>query len=97
MLRPKLIIDPPKWVPGPFRAAKQPPAVPTQHQPRVKYYTATGSESLAGLAEQYYGNPREAVRIFNANRFGMLRDDRTMGMLRNASETLEAGTILLIP
>lgn len=97
MLRPKLPIDPPKWVPGPFRAPKQPPGIPAQRQPSFRYYMTTGSETLAGLAEMFYGNPREAVRIFNANRLGMLRDDRAMGFLRTPQDALAAGSTLLIP
>lgn len=97
MLRPKLAIDPPKWVPGPFRAPKQPPGIPVQRRVAARYYTVTGSETLAGLAERYYGNPREAVRIFNANRIGSLRDDRQWGFLRTPGDSLSAGTVLLIP
>lgn len=97
MLRPKLLIDPPKWVPGPYRPPTQPPMLPTQHLPTNRYYIARGTESLAGLAELYYNNPREATRIFNANRMGMLRSDHAMGMLRTPSDPLPAGAVLLIP
>lgn len=90
-------VTPPSNVPGPHRSAKQPPAVPTQVLPHVRYYTATGSESLRGLAEVFYGNPREVTRIFNANRWGTLRDDKTMGFLRSLDDALPAGTVLLIP
>lgn len=90
-------MKPPSWVPGPFRAPRQPPAVPTQSLPRVRYHTATGAESLRGLAEQFYGNSREAVRIFNANRAGALRDDRTPGFLTSLDDVLPPGSILLIP
>jgi nucleoid-associated protein YgaU len=90
-------IRPPSSVPGPHRIPKSPPAIPTQHLPGVRYYTAQGSETLRGLAEAFYGNGREAQRIFNANRFGMLRDDKTMGVLRTMEDTLPAGTVLLIP
>lgn len=97
MLRKQLPIDPPTWVPGPFQPAKQPPGVPTQHQPHLRYYTATGSENLAGLAERFYGNKMEAVRIFNANRAGRLREDKAEGILHSPQDRLLSGTILLIP
>jgi hypothetical protein len=90
-------LRPPSNVPGPYRPAKQPPAIPTQHLPGARYYTTTGSETLRGLAETYYGNPKEAVRIFNANRWGMNRADRTPGFLRTLDDTLPPGTVLLIP
>lgn len=98
MLRPKLVIDPPKSVPGPFVPPSQPPMLPTVHaKSTARYYVARGTESLAGLAELYYNNPREATRIFNANRIGMLRSDHAMGMLRSPQDPLPAGAVLLIP
>lgn len=98
MLRKNTVVEPPRWVPGPFRPPTQPPMLPTVHKGvTYRYYTARGSESLAGLAELYYGNPREATRIFNANRIGMLRSDHAMGMLRSPQDQIPAGTVLLIP
>lgn len=97
MLRPKLVIDPPSWATHTVKPTKQPPTVPATRLPSVRYYTTTGSETLAGLAERYYGNPLEAQRIFNANRIGALRDDRAMGFLRSPSDPLTAGMVLLIP
>lgn len=90
-------MKPPAWVPGPFRPPRQPPAVPTQALPHARFHTATGTETLRGLAEQFYGNPREAVRIFNANRAGILRDDRTPGFLTSLDDVLPTGAVLLIP
>lgn len=97
MLSPALPINPPTSVPGPFRQAKLPPSVPTQRLPQHRFHTASGTDTLAGLAERFYANPKEAVRIFNANRFGMLRDDRATGMLRSLQDIPPAGTVLLIP
>jgi len=97
MLSPTLPVNPPTSVPGPFRQAKLPPSVPTQRLPQRRYYTANGTDTLAWLADRFYANPKEAVRIFNANRFGMLREDRATGMLRSLQDVPEAGTVLLIP
>jgi nucleoid-associated protein YgaU len=90
-------MKPPSSVPGSFQPPRQPPTVPTQSLPHVRYYTTTGSETLAGLAERFYGNTREATRIYNANRYGSLRADRTPGVLHTLNDQLEAGVILLIP
>jgi nucleoid-associated protein YgaU len=75
----------------------QPPGVPVQRLPQVRYYTVQGGESLAALAQNFYGNDREAVRIFNANRQGSLRADKTPGFLRSTNTPLEVGMILLVP
>lgn len=90
-------MKPPSSVPGPFQAPAPPPGLPTQSLPRARYYTVRGSESLAGLAEQLYGNRKEAARIFNANRVGQVRADRTPGILLNMDDELPTGAILLIP
>lgn len=90
-------LRPPSSVPGAYRPPRNPPTVPTQSLPNVRYYTATGAETLRGLAETFYGNPREVTRIFNANRWGSLRDDKTPGFLRSLEDTLPAGTVLVIP
>lgn len=97
MLRPQLVIDPPSWATRTFQPAQEPPRKGAVRLPSARYYTVTGTETLAGLAERYYGNPLEAQRIFNANRLGALRDDRVMGFLRTPSDPLTAGMILLIP
>jgi hypothetical protein len=93
----RLTLRPPSSVPGTYRPSKQPPGIPAMSLPHVRYYVTNGSETLAGLAETYYGNKQEAQRIFNANRAGGLREDRTTGFLRNLSEPLSAGLNLIIP
>lgn len=80
-----------------FQRPAPPPGLPAQRLPSVRYHVATGSETLYGLAQSFYGNPREAARIYNANRAGTIRDDKTQGMLMGMNGPLEAGTILLIP
>lgn len=88
---------PPKWVPGSYRAPQQPPGIPPQRLPGVRYYYPVGNETLADLAKMFYGNPREATRIFNANRSGMIRSDRAPGFLLTLNDNVPAGTAVLIP
>lgn len=92
-----MALRPPKHVPGPFRPPGTPPGIPTQHLPRIRYHTVAGGETLASLAENYYGNPREATRIFNANRADVFRADRTYGFLLSLNDSLPTGGTLLIP
>lgn len=88
---------PPKSVPGPFKPPKQPPGIPAQRLPGVRYHYPSGNESLGELATRYYGNPREATRIFNANRAGLNRSDRSPGFLLTLHDRLPPGVPLLIP
>lgn len=97
MLPPNLIINPPKSVPGTYREPNQPPLVPAQRLPHVRYHAMRGNETLADLAQMYYGNIREAIRIFNANRVGQLREDRSPGVLITVHDTPPTGTHLVIP
>ncbi len=93
----EMTLRPPKSVPGPYIAPAGPPLVPSQTLPHMRYFTPTGAETLGEIAARYYGNPREAVRIFNANRSGLLRDDRTPGFLLTLHDVLPVGQPLVIP
>lgn len=88
---------PPVSVPGPHRPAAPPPGIPTQHLPAVRYYYPRGNETLADVSQIYFNNPREAVRIYNANRVGFLRSDRSPGFLLTLNDILPAGAPLVIP
>lgn len=88
---------PPTSVPGTFKPPVQPPGIPAQRLPSVRYFYPTGNESLGEIAQRYYGSPREAVRIFNANRVGLNRSDRSPGFLLTLNDRLPIGVPLLIP
>lgn len=88
---------PPKWVPGPFRPPSQPPGIPTQRLPGVRYFHPQGNETLAEIAQQFYGNSREATRVFNANRAGTIRADKSDGFLLTLNDLLPAGVPIVIP
>lgn len=90
-------LKPPTSVPGPHKPAAQPPGIPAQRLPGVRYYYPRGYETLSELAQMYYGNPREAARIFNANRVGKIRSDRSPGFLLTLNDILPTGVPLLIP
>lgn len=95
MQRPGL--RPPSSVPGPYRGPLQPPGIPAQRLPGARYWIAQGNETLAWLAQQLYGNPREATRLFNANRAGVIRSDKTPGFLTSLHDRIPAGTPVLLP
>lgn len=97
MLRPSLPLLPPTAVPGPYVPPRTPPGIPAQRLPSARYYYPNGNETLADIARGFYGNPREAVAIFNANRSGVIRADRSPGFLLNLNDLIPAGTALLIP
>lgn len=88
---------PPKSVPGVYIPPAPPPGIPAQRLPSVRYYYPNGNETLNDVARKFYGNPREAARIFNANRSGMLRDDRAPGFLLTMNDILPAGVPLVLP
>ena len=91
------MLEPASHVQGPVQPRTTMPGVPAQRQPGARYHIATGAETLYGLAQEIYGNPREAVRIYNANRSGVIRDDRAMGFLDNINAPLPVGALILIP
>lgn len=90
-------LNAPTSVPGPYRPPASPPGIPTQRLPSARYYIPRGNETLAEIAMLYYNNPRDAVRILNANIAGRLRDDKTPGFLLTLNDQLQPGTALLIP
>lgn len=81
------MLRPPTWVNGPYVPPATPPPVPRQRQPQARWWIVRQGETLRGLAERMYGNHREAVRIYNANR----------GTLSTMDDFIPAGTTLLIP
>jgi nucleoid-associated protein YgaU len=91
------LLPPPSWVPGPHKAAPPPATngvgVATPHVAR--WHVVQPGETLWGIARQYYHNPGEWVRIFNANRDGVTRPDNTFGAL--TSNDVLAGERLHIP
>lgn len=88
---------PPTSVPGPFKPAAPPPGIPAQRLPGVRYYYPRGNETLSDLGRMFYGNPREATAIYNANRAGMIRADRAPGFLLTLNDLLPTGVPLVIP
>jgi nucleoid-associated protein YgaU len=88
---------PPKSVPGPYNAPAAPPGIPAQRLPGVRYYYPNGNETLDDVARKFYGNPREAVALFNANRSGQLRADRAPGFLLTLNDLLPPGVPLVLP
>jgi nucleoid-associated protein YgaU len=81
------MLKPPSSVPGPFRPPAQPPGIAAQRKPMVRMWQVGEGETLHGLAQRFYGNSREAIRIFNANR----------DVLRNTESPLLVGSQLRIP
>ncbi len=91
-------LKPPSSVGTAFRRAKMPPGLPVQRLPALRYHTVTGSdETLYGLAQEWYGNAKDYVRIYNANRVGIIRDDSTPGFIANYDQPLPVGALVLIP
>jgi nucleoid-associated protein YgaU len=91
------ILPPPSWVPGPHKATPPPapngPGVVTPHVAR--WHIVESGETLWGIAQRFYKNPSDWVRIFNANRDGVTRPDNTVGSLTN--NTVLPGERLHIP
>lgn len=83
--------------PGSYRIPKLPPGTPAQRNPGYRYHIATGTETLYGLAQELYGNPRRAVDIYNTNRSGRIRDDRAPGFISDINAPLPVGAIVLLP
>lgn len=81
------ILPPPSSVPGPFRPT--PPPIPNSAgvvTPHVaRWHVVQPGETLYSLARHYYRNPGEWVRIFNANREGVYRPDKTPGTLTDST------------
>lgn len=91
-------LKPPSSAGKPFKRAPAPPGLPVQRLPALRYHTVSGSgETLYGLAQEWYGNAREGVRIYNANRVGIIRDDKTPGFITNLDAPLPIGALVLIP
>lgn len=91
-------LKPPSSVGGAYRRPKEPPGLPVQRLPALRYHQVQGSnETLYGLAQEWYGNPKDAQRIYNANRTGVIRDDSTPGFIENFNAVLPIGSLLLIP
>lgn len=88
---------PPKWVPGPFVPSRMPPGIPAQRMPSLRYWQTGQNDTLQGIALRVYGNAREYVRIFNANRLGSVREDRSPGFLVNPDAPVTPGTVLIVP
>jgi hypothetical protein len=90
-------MPPPSSVGGAFQRPQTPPGLPAQRLPAMRYHTATGAETLYGLAQELYGNPRRAVDIYNANRVGVIRPDKTAGFITDINAPLPVGASLLLP
>lgn len=91
------MLQPTSHVQGPMRPRTTMPGIPAQRLTSARYHLATGSETLYGLAQEMYGNPRRAVDIYNANRSGVIRADRAMGFIDNLDAPLPVGAYVLIP
>lgn len=55
------------------------------------------TQTLSGIASMVYGNARDWVRIFNANRVGVTRPDKTPGHVANPNEMLLEGSDIIVP
>lgn len=91
------MLQPSSHVQGPFQPRITMPGIPAQRLTGARYHIATGAETLYGLAQEMYGNPRRAVDIYNANRSGVIRGDRAMGFIDNMDAPLPVGAYVLIP
>jgi nucleoid-associated protein YgaU len=75
-----------------------PPGLPISRLPAMRYHTVKGSgETLYGMAQEIYGNPRQFVDIYNANRTGIIRKDNTPGILDSIDAPLPVGALILLP
>lgn len=90
-------LKPPTSVPGPHVPTALPPGIPTQRLPGVRYYYPKANETLADVSTLFFNNPREASRIYNANRTGFLRADRSPGFLITLNDVLPEGVPLIVP
>ncbi len=91
------MLQPASHVQGVVQPRQTMPGIPAQRMPGARYHIATGSETLYGLAQELYGNPRRAVDIYNANRSGTIRSDRAMGFIDSLDAPLPVGALVLIP
>jgi nucleoid-associated protein YgaU len=97
-----IIVPPPTGVPGPVtpNPPKPPTNPPPTTTPKVRYYVvkpwpAKGS-TLWGIAEIYYKDGRKWSKIYNANKKGTTRADRTPGMISNPN-LIRPGWKLIVP
>lgn len=61
-----------------------------------RYYTTKPGDTLNLIAMHFYRNPREATRIFMANRVGKYLPDMSLGQLKEMNP-LPSGVRLFIP
>jgi nucleoid-associated protein YgaU len=78
---------PPSWVPGTLRPNAPPPSRQPTRLPVRRTVTVPVTSTLHALALRYYGNPRRAVDLYNANR----------ELLRNMDAPVAAGTTITLP
>lgn len=76
------------------KPAPKPTPVPTR--PNIKYYIVKPGDSLSGIAQRRYKNMKEWSRIYNANKYGTIRADKTKGMIRNP-DLIYPGWKLILP
>lgn len=93
---------PPSSVPGPIRTPDAPPAVTGDSRPApwrrvVVDRFDSRTHTLSGIAGMVYGNTKRWVDIFNANRVGVTRPDKTSGYVANPNEMLNEGSDIVVP
>jgi LysM domain-containing protein len=93
---PKPQLPKPKPIPKPKPKKKLPPKPKAPSPlPRVRHYIVRPGDSLSKIAQKYYHKP-DWTRIYNANRKGVMRSDRTPGMIVNPNH-INPGWKLVIP
>lgn len=93
---PRRPIDLPIPVARPMTVKRPPSPKPVPAANKIRYYTIVSGDTLSGIAQRFYGNSARYVDVFNANRAGTIRADKTPGMLINAN-LIRPGQTLIIP
>jgi nucleoid-associated protein YgaU len=89
----------PPTLPGPPATPVPPktnPTPPVKPPTKFRYHTVKPGETLSGLAKKYYKNGHNWGPIFNANKKGTIRADKTKGMISNPN-LIRVGWKLIIP
>lgn len=95
-------LNPPSSVPGPVRESHQPPPVTGTSRPApfrrvtVDRFDAR-THTLSGIAGMVYGGTHRWVDIFNANRVGVVRPDRSSGFITDPNAMLSEGLDVIVP
>jgi nucleoid-associated protein YgaU len=63
---------------------------------KLRYYYVKPGDTLSGIAQKYYHNGHNWGPIFNANKLGTLRVDKTRGMIKDPN-VIRVGWKLIIP